>query len=449
MARPSSELHGMLPGRYGMPRAMPDRSAMAQLARQTVAIVLAGGRGARLGPLTEWRSKPAVPFGGKFRIIDFALSNCLNSGIRRIGVATQYQSHSLIHHLQRGWAFLDGRFNEFIELLPAQQSSTNTGDWYKGTADAIYQNLEVLRRHEPRLVLVLAGDHIYKMDYTRMLYEHVDRGADMTVGCVEVPLEEAARQLGVMEVDEEFRVHGFQEKPEAPRPLPGRPGSCLGSMGIYVFNADFLYDQLIDDAMSGDSSHDFGHDIIPKLIANEGSVYAHRLRDSTAQMGEGDMEPYWRDVGTLDAFWEANLELTRVTPALNLYDDNWPIWTYQEQLPPAKFVFDLDGRRGAAIDSMVSGGCIVSGSTVRNSMLFSQVRVHSFCTINESVLLPDVEVGRGAMLSRVLVDQGTKIPPGLSAGIDPEEDRKRFHVTEKGITLITPSMLGQNLRHLH
>ncbi len=451
MARPASELHGLAPTRYGMPRAMPDRTAMAQLARQTVAIVLAGGRGARLGPLTEWRAKPAVPFGGKFKIIDFALSNCLNSGIRRIGIATQYQSHGLIHHLQRGWSFLDGRFNEFIELLPAQQSSSGlgAGDWYKGTADAVYQNLEILRRHEPRLILVLAGDHIYKMDYTRMLYEHVDRGADMTVGCVEVPSEEAAGQLGVMEVDSEFRVLGFEEKPEMPRAIPGSPGRCLGSMGIYVFSADFLYDELEDDATTEESSHDFGHDLIPKLIANDGRVYAHRLRDSNAQVADGEGAPYWRDVGTLDAFWEANLELTRVTPALNLYDDSWPIWTYQEQLPPAKFVFDLDGRRGAAIDSMVSGGCIVSGSTVRNSMLFSNVRVHSFCTINESVLLPEVEVGRGAILSRVLVDQGTKIPPGLRAGVDPEEDRRRFHVTEKGITLITPSMLGQNLRHLH
>jgi len=451
MARPSSELHGMLPGRFGMARGLPDRSAMAQLARQTFAIVLAGGRGTRLGPLTEWRAKPAVPFGGKFRIIDFSLSNCLNSGIRRIGIATQYQSHSLIHHLQRGWSFLDGRFNEFIELLPAQQSSSGVGasDWYKGTADAVCQNLEIIRRHEPRLVLVLAGDHIYKMDYTRMLYEHVDRGADMTVGCVEVPIEEAANQLGVMEVDEQFRILGFQEKPEVPRAMPGRPGCCLGSMGIYVFNADFLYDHLEDDALNEESNHDFGQDVIPRLIANDGRVYAHRLRDSSAQRADGTSDPYWRDVGTIDAFWEANLELTRVTPQLNLYDDGWPIWTFQEQLPPAKFVFDLDGRRGAAIDSMVSGGCIVSGSTVRNSMLFSNVRVHSFCTISESVLLPEVEVGRGAILSRVLVDQGTKIPPGLRAGIDAEEDRKRFHVTEKGITLITPAMLGQTLRHLN
>ena len=337
MGGPVSELHGSVPNRYGIPGASADGSTMAQLARQTVALVLAGGRGSRLGPLTEWRAKPAVPFGGKFKIIDFALSNCLNSGIRRIGIATQYQSHGLIHHLQRGWSFLDGRFNEFIELLPAQQSE-NT-EWYKGTADAVFQNLEILRRHDPRLVLVLAGDHIYKMDYTRMLYEHVDRGADMTVGCVEVPCEEAAGELGVMQVDENFRVVGFEEKPAQPRSMPGHPGRALGSMGIYVFNADFLYDELVDDAMNQASSHDFGHDLIPRLIANQGRVYAHSLRDSCTQLNEG--EPYWRDVGTIDAFWQANLELTRVTPALNLYDESWPIWTYQDQLPPAKFVFDL------------------------------------------------------------------------------------------------------------
>jgi len=445
MGGPGSELHSLLPHRHGMPRAVPDRSTMAQLARQTVAVVLAGGRGARLGPLTEWRAKPAVPFGGKFRIIDFALSNCLNSGIRRIGVATQYHSHGLIHHVQRGWSFLDGRFNEFIELLPAQQS--NTSDWYKGTADAVYQNVEILRRHDPRLVLVLAGDHIYKMDYTRMLYEHVDRAADMTVGCVEVPVAEAAGQLGVMEVDRDFRVVGFEEKPQAPRPLPGQPGTALGSMGIYVFNADFLYDELVDDAVEEESSHDFGHDLIPRLLRGEARVYAHRLRDSCAQLTDG--APYWRDVGTVDAFWEANMELTRVSPALNLYDQSWPIWTFQEQLPPAKFVFDLDGRRGAAVDSLVSGGCIVSGSTIRSSLLFSSVRVHSYCSINEAVILPEVEIGRGAMLSRVVIDQGTRIPPGLRAGIDPEEDRKRFHVTDKGVTLITPAMLGQQLHHLH
>ena len=444
MGGPTNELRGLAPDRRRGLYGAPDRTTMAQLARQSVAVVLAGGRGTRLGPLTEWRAKPAVPFGGKFRIIDFSLSNCLNSGIRRIGIATQYQSHGLIQHLQRGWSFLDGRFNESIELLPAHQSET--GDWYRGTADAVYQNLEALRRHEPRLVLVLAGDHIYKMDYTRMLYEHVDRGADMTVGCVEVSPGEAS-QLGVMQVDDQFRVIGFEEKPSDPKRIPGREDAVLGSMGIYVFNADFLYDELLDDATREESSHDFGHDLIPKLVAEDARVFAHRLRDSAAQRADAD--PYWRDVGTVDAFWEANLELTRVTPALNLYDEDWPIWTYQEQLPPAKFVFDLDGRRGAAVDSMVSGGCIVSGSTVRSSLLFSSVRVHSYCTINEAVLLPEVDVGRGAVLSRVIVDQGAHIPPGLRAGVDPEEDRKRFHVTDKGITLITPAMLGQKLRHLH
>jgi glucose-1-phosphate adenylyltransferase len=447
MGGPGSELHSLMPSRYGTPAALPDRSTMAQLARQTVAMVLAGGRGSRLGPLTEWRAKPAVPFGGKFKIIDFALSNCLNSGIRRIGIATQYQSHGLIHHVQRGWSFLDGRFNEFIELLPAQQSNDATSDWYKGTADAVFQNIEVLRRHDPRLVLVLAGDHIYKQDYARMLFEHVDRGADMTVGCVEVPVAEAAGQLGVMEVDNEYRVQGFEEKPQDPRTMPDRSDTALASMGIYIFNAAFLYDTLLDDATDAQSTHDFGHDLIPKFIKAGARVFAHRLRDSCTQLNEG--RTYWRDVGTVDAFWEANLELTAVSPALNLYDQTWPIWTFQEQLPPAKFVFDLDGRRGAAVDSMVSGGCIVSGSTIRHSLLFSNVRVHSYCTIHEAVILPEVEIGRGAMLARVVIDQGTRIPAGLCAGLDPEEDRKRFHVTEKGITLITPAMLGQRLHHLH
>ena len=438
-------LQGIVAGREGLARPMPDRSAMAHLARQTVAIVLAGGRGTRLGALTDERAKPAVPFGGKFRIIDFALSNCLNSDIRRIGIATQYQSHGLIHHLQRGWSFLDGRFNEFIDLLPAQQR--DGGDWYRGTADAVYQNIELLRGQEARLVLVLAGDHVYKMDYTRMLHEHVDRGADLSVGCVEVPLEEAAGQLGVMAVDRDFRVVGFQEKPECPQALPEQAGSCLGSMGIYVFNAEFLYDQLIDDAMRDDSSHDFGHDLIPRLVASPARVYAHRLQDSCTQLIEG--RPYWRDVGTIDAFYEANLELTRVTPALNLYDQSWPIWTYQEQLPPAKFVFNLDERRGCAVDSMVSGGCIISGSSIMNSLLFSNVRVHSYCEISEAVILPQVEIGRGAKLKRVVIDQGVHIPPGLVAGHDPEEDRKRFHVTDKGVTLITSGMLGQFKNNLH
>jgi glucose-1-phosphate adenylyltransferase len=442
----NQQLHGFMVERRRAPQQRAtDRSTLAQLARQTVAIVLAGGRGSRLGPLTEWRAKPAVPFGGKFKIIDFALSNCLNSGIRRIGIATQYQSHGLIHHVQRGWSFLDGRFNEFVELLPAQQS--NTCDWYKGTADAVYQNLEVLKRHDPRFVLVLAGDHVYKMDYTRMLHEHVERGADMSVGCVEVPLEEAAGQLGVMEVDANFRVVGFEEKPAHPKAIPGMPGQALGSMGIYVFDAQFLYEELLDDAGRAESGHDFGHDLIPRMISAGANVYAHRLHDSCTQLTDG--RAYWRDVGTIDAFWEANLELTRVSPALNLYDQNWPIWTHQEQLPPAKFVFDHDGRRGCAMDSMVSGGCIVSGSCIRNSILFSNVRVHSYSEISDAVILPEVVVGRGAKLKRVVIDQGTRVPEGLVVGYDPQEDAKRFHVTEKGITLITPAMLGQYLHHLH
>jgi glucose-1-phosphate adenylyltransferase len=415
-----------------------------QLVRHTVAYVLAGGRGTRLGELTDWRSKPAVPFGGKFRIIDFTLSNCVNSGIRRVVIATQYKAQSLIRHIQRGWSFLDGRFNEFIELVPAQQRVT--ADWYKGTADAVFQNLDLLRRQEPEYVLVLAGDHVYKMDYGKMIAEHVGRKADMTVGCIEVPVAEAARQLGVMSVDEDFRVNGFQEKPAEPRPIPGRDGIALGSMGIYVFNAGFLYEQLIRDADDRKSGHDFGHDLIPYLIDRGYRVYAHRLDDSCVQRHEG--RPYWRDVGTVDAYWEANLELSRVSPALDLYDQDWPIWTYQEQLPPAKFIFDDEGRRGAAIDSMVSGGCIISGSTIRRTLLFSSVRINSYCTIEDSVILPQVDVGRHAVLKRVVIDRACKIPPGLQVGVNPVEDRKRFHVTDKGVTLITPEMLGQIVHHL-
>jgi glucose-1-phosphate adenylyltransferase len=398
-----------------------------QFVRHTVAYILAGGRGTRLGELTDWRSKPAVPFGGKFRIIDFTLSNCVNSGIRRVVIATQYKAQSLIRHIQRGWSFLDGRFNEFIELVPAQQRVT--ADWYKGTADAVFQNLDLLRRQQPEYVLVLAGDHVYKMDYGKMIAEHVARKADMTVGCIEVPVAEAARQLGVMSVDADFRINGFQEKPAEPRPIPGRDGMALGSMGIYVFNANFLYEQLIRNADDRKSGHDFGHDLIPYLIGRGYRVYAHRLDDSCVQRNEG--QPYWRD-----------------SPALDLYDQDWPIWTYQEQLPPAKFIFDDEGRRGAAMDSMVSGGCIISGSTVRRSLLFSSVRINSYCTIEDSVILPQVEVGRHAVLKRVVIDKACNIPPGLHVGVDPVEDRKRFHVTDKGVTLITPEMLGQVVHHL-
>jgi glucose-1-phosphate adenylyltransferase len=430
------------PDRVSYRQVQPGVPNTAQLVKQTLALVLAGGRGTRLGALTDWRAKPAVPFGGKFRIIDFALSNCLNSGIKRIGIATQYKAQSLIRHVQRGWSFLDGRFNEFIELLPAQQRIGE--DWYKGTADAVLQNLDIIRRHDPRFVLILAGDHVYKMDYARMLEEHVARRADMTMGCVEAPIAEAT-QLGVMAVDRDYRVIGFDEKPAQPRCIPGRPDVALGSMGIYVFSAEFLYEQLLRDARDPRSAHDFGHNIIPHLVKRGYHIVAHRFADSCVPQGEG--QPYWRDAGTIDAYWESNMELTRVDPALNLYDQSWPIWTFQEQLPPAKFIFDDDGRRGAAIDSMVCGGCLISGSTVRRSLLFSGVRVHSYCNIEDAVILPNVEIGRNSVLRRVVIDKGARIPAGTRIGVDLEEDRKHFQVSPNGITLVTPEMLGQRFHH--
>jgi glucose-1-phosphate adenylyltransferase len=383
-----------------------------------------------------------VPFGGKFRIIDFPLSNCVNSGIRRIGVATQYKSHSLIRHLQRGWSFLDGRLKEFIDLLPASQR-VQEDTWYQGTADAVYQNVDILKSNNPEYILILAGDHIYKMDYGRMLAYHVSRQADMTVGCIDVPVEEA-RGFGVMGVDEDMRVRSFLEKPPNPPSIPGQPGRALASMGIYVFNAKFLYEQLARDADEPKSSHDFGKDIIPHMVPRY-RMYAHSFFDSC--VGMNDHRAYWRDVGTVDAYWEANVDLIHVTPELNLYDKVWPIWTYQEQLPPAKFVFDDEGRRGSALDSMVSGGCLISGSTVRRSVLFSNVRVHSFCTVEDAVILPDVVVNRHVKLKRVVIDKGAVLPEGFTAGFDPDEDRRRFHVTEKKITLITPDMLGQKIHH--
>jgi glucose-1-phosphate adenylyltransferase len=408
-----------------------------RLARATVAIILAGGRGTRLGRLTDWRAKPAVPFGGKFRFIDFPLSNCVNSGIRRIGVCTQYKAQSLIRHVQRGWSFLDGRFQEFVELLPAQQ---NVGDdWYKGTADAIFQNTYLLRKHAPELILVLAGDHIYKMDYTQMLYDHVNKAADMTIACMEVPLAEAGG-FGVMAVDEDLRVSAFQEKPERPAPIPGRPDTALASMGIYVFNAAFLYEQLARDSDDPHSTHDFGKDLIPHILERGYRAVAHRFADSCVNMTEG--RPYWRDVGTIDAYWEANMELTKVVPDLNLYDRKWPIWTYQEQLPPAKFVFDDNHRRGNAIDSLVSGGCVISGATVRRSLLFSSVHVHSYAQVEDSVVLPNVDIGRNVVLRRAVVEKNCRLPPGLQVGVDPEQDRKRFDVSPKGITLVVPQMLA-------
>ncbi len=419
----------------------PDQSPrfVSRLTRNTLALILAGGRGSRLMHLTKWRSKPAVPFGGKFRIIDFPLSNCMNSGIRRIGILTQYKAHSLILHVQRGWGFLRGEFGEFVELLPAQQRVESS--WYEGTADAVYQNIDILRSHDPDYVLILAGDHIYKMDYGTMIAHHVETGADMTVGCIEVDLE-TAKSFGVMGVDDDGRVVEFLEKPAQPPSMPGRPDTALASMGIYVFNKKFLFDQLVEDSNDPDSSHDFGKDIIPKVIESC-RVMAYPFRDE--KTGE---QAYWRDVGTVDAFWSANLELIGITPELNLYDASWPIWTYQEQLPPAKFVFDDEGRRGMAVDSMVSGGCIISGSSIRHSLLFSNVRVHSYGEIEDSVLLPDVVVNRNCRITKAVIDRGTVIPKGTVIGEDPEADADRFYVTESGVVLVTPEMLGQAANHV-
>ena len=415
-----------------------DPRFVSRLTRETLALILAGGRGSRLKHLTLWRAKPAVPFGGKFRIIDFPLSNCVNSGIRRIGVLTQYKAHSLIVHIQRGWSFLRGEFGEFVEILPAQQRIETS--WYAGTADAVYQNLDIIRAHNPSYILILAGDHIYKMDYGAMIAHHVERQADLTVGCIEVPLEKA-RAFGVMSVDEAGRIVRFTEKPAEPEPIPGKPDLALASMGIYVFNTPFLFEQLIKDADMPGSTHDFGRDIIPSVIERY-RVMAYPFRD--VQKGA---QAYWRDVGTVDAFWEANLELIGVTPELNLYDEDWPIWTYQQQLPPAKFVFDEPGRRGVAIDSMVSGGCVISGATVRHSLLFSNVRVHSYAEVVDSVVLPDVDIGRNARIRRAVIDKGCRIPPGTVIGEDPGEDARRFHVTEGGVVLVTPDMLGQRLHY--
>lgn len=411
---------------------------ISNLTKNTVALILAGGRGSRLKDLTSHRAKPAVPFGGKFRIIDFPLSNCINSGIRRVGVVTQYKSHSLMRHIQRGWGFLRGEFNEYVDLLPASQQR-DTEDWYKGTADAVFQNLDILSSSQAEYVVILAGDHIYKMDYGQMLACHVRNNADMTVACISVPLDEATG-FGVMAVDGEDRIIEFAEKPSKPKHMPGDPKQALASMGIYVFNAGFLYDQLMRDAEDPNSTHDFGGDIIPYLISCA-RVYAHRFADSCVG-ARNDMH-YWRDVGTVDAYWQANMELTRVIPELNMYDNLWPIWTYQEQLPPAKFVFNDKDRMGKATDSLVSGGCLISGSCVTSSVLFSNVRVHSYCDIEGAVILPNVVVNRHAKLKNVVIDKGVHVPEGIEIGFDPVEDKKRFYVSEKGTVLVTREMLGQ------
>ena len=416
---------------------------VSQMIKNTYAMVLAGGRGSRLHQLTDWRAKPAVPIGGKFRIIDFVLSNCVNSGIRRVGVATQYKSHSLIQHIQRGWQFLNGQFGEFIDVLPAQQRVE--AKWYQGTADAVFQNLDILRETNPDYVLILAGDHVYKMDYGELIAFHVENHADMTVACIEVPLADATG-FGVMDVDHESRVIAFEEKPPQPKPILDKPGMALASMGVYVFNATFLYEQLLRDVDDPHSSHDFGKDIIPHLIAAKYRVFAQNFNHSCVKIEGG--KPYWRDVGTVDAYWEANMELTKVVPDLNMYDQDWPIWTFQEQLPPAKFVFNDDTRRGMAVDSLVSGGCIISGASVHNSLLFSNVVVHSHSSVDESVLLPKVEVGRHVVIKRAVIDKMCVIPDGMQIGVNLEEDKKRFYVSENGIVLVTPDMLGQTVHRI-
>ncbi|ATX82206.1 glucose-1-phosphate adenylyltransferase [Mariprofundus ferrinatatus] len=412
---------------------------ISKLTANTVAMVLAGGKGSRLKGLTEWRAKPGVPFGGKFRIIDFPMSNCINSGIRRISVLTQYKSHSLQRHLQRGWSFLSGQFGEFMEVLSAQQ---RTGEgWYEGTADAIYQNLDIIRQYDPEYVLILAGDHIYKMDYGKMIAAHAATGADITVGCIPVDIEEA-KAFGVMAVDENLRVTEFAEKPENPKPMADNPDKALASMGIYVFTASFLRDRLLEDASLESSSHDFGKDILPTAIQNA-NVFGFRFMHANTGAPQ-----YWRDVGTLDAYWEANMDLVSVQPQLDMYDTNWPIWTKQEQLPPAKFFFDEDTRRGHAVDSLVSGGCLITGATVRRTVLFSNVRVHSYSEVEDSVVLPDVEIRRNCRIRRAIIDKGTVIPEGTEIGYNLEKDRELFEVTENGIVLVTPDMLGQGIHQL-
>ena len=409
-----------------------------RLARRTLALVLAGGRGSRLKQLTDRRAKPAVFFGGKFRIIDFALSNCLNSGVRRICVLTQYKAHSLLRHLQMGWSFLRPEMNEFLDLLPAQQR-LDEATWYRGTADAVYQNFDIFRAAGAEYFIVLAGDHIYKMDYSNMLQDHVDKGADCTVACVEVPLREAP-DFGIMAVDDSMRIVDFLEKPRNPPAMAGKPGCALASMGVYVFSARSLYAELERDHRDATSSHDFGKDVIPHLV-NRGLAVAHSFEESCVKTTP-EAEAYWRDVGTIDSYWSANLDLVSPVPSLDIYDPNWPMWTYQQQLPPAKFIFDDDDRRGMAVDSMVSGGCIISGATVKRSLLFSNCRINSHARTSGAVLLPEVEVARRARLTDVVVDRGCYIPEDLVIGEDAELDAKRFYRSEQGIVLVNADMLA-------
>lgn len=409
------------------------------LARDAMAYVLAGGRGSRLAELTDVRAKPAVYFGGKSRIIDFALSNAINSGIRRIGVATQYKAHSLIRHLQGGWNFLRRERNEGFDILPASQRISEY-QWYEGTADAVYQNIDIIESYAPEYMVILAGDHIYKMDYELMLQQHCQSGADVTVACMEVPRLEASG-FGVMAVDAQDRITDFVEKPADPPAMPGRPDVALASMGIYVFNTSLLIEQLRRDAADPNSARDFGKDIIPYLVRH-GNAVAHRFSDSCVRAPE-EREAYWRDVGTVDAYWEANIDLTDVVPKLDLYDHSWPLWTYSEVTPPAKFVHDEEGRRGEAISSLISGDCIISGASIRNSLVFTGVRAHSFATLEQAVILPRCKISRNARLTKVVVDAGVHIPDGLVVGEDPVLDARRFRRTESGVCLITQPMIDR------
>ncbi len=407
-----------------------------RLTRNTMAFVLAGGRGSRLRELTDRRAKPAVPFGGKCRIIDFALSNSINSGIRRIGVATQYKAHSLIRHLQRGWNFLSVDRGEGLDILPASQR-VDEGQWYLGTADAVFQNIDIIEAYAPEYMVILAGDHIYKQDYEVMLRQHVESGADVTVGCVEVPREEASA-FGVMHIDESARIIEFFEKPADPPAMPGKPDIALASMGIYVFKSTELFDHLRADAADPNSSHDFGKDIIPAIVKS-GKAVAHSFSDSCVRNESG--KAYWRDVGTIDAYWRANIDLTDFDPDLDLYDNEWPIWTYAELTAPAKFIHDEPNRRGAATSSMVCGGSIISGSNVDQSLLFTRVKCNSYSSLHRVVALPGVNIGRRARLKNVVIDGGVHIPEGLVVGEDPQEDARRFRRTDSGVCLITQPMI--------
>lgn len=413
----------------------PRRSGrfVSSLTRSTMAVIMAGGRGSRLGDLTANRAKPAAPFGGKYRIIDFPLSNCVNSGIRQIFVLTQYKAHALIQHIYRGWGYLRGEFGEFIQIVPAQQQLGE--QWYLGTADSVYQNLDIVQESNPEHVLILAGDHIYKMDYGPMIAYHTSKKADITVGVIEVPLADA-RSFGVMSVDDDNRIQRFDEKPAEPAPMPGAPHLALASMGIYVFDTDFLCEKLVEDAANPESAHDFGRNIVPETIERKHRVYAYPFHDVVTKA-----QSYWRDVGTIDGFFKSNLELTHVSPELNLYDEAWPIWTYQEQLPPAKFILDGPGRTGLALNSLVSGGCIISGAEIRESVLFSNVRVREGSKLHRALVLPRATIGSHCRITHAIIDEDCEIPDGMVIGEKPEEDARRFARTEEGVVLVCPQML--------